>query len=132
MFVGSLLLQKIRRSMSLCAPRGVQSFGPPCPLRSRCGWWRALFSRFRYLGALSGADWSIRPTAAVVLTGTEGALVQHATFDSVGGNGVLISGYARNATVADSEFGAWGTACSQTVRTTTPPCSSRRSSGVPE
>jgi hypothetical protein len=57
-----------------------------------------------YMASLSGGDWAIRPTAAVILAGTENALVQDSIFDGVGGNAVLIKDYNRNATIADSEF----------------------------
>ena len=76
-----------------------------------------------YMASLSGGDWSLRPTAAVILEGpsvmnvffmlflltddligTRDALVSNCVFNGVGGNGVMIKDFNRNATVADSEF----------------------------
>ena len=58
----------------------------------------------QYMASLSEGDWAIRPTGAVMLTGVKNALVQHCEFNSVGGNGLFIGGFARNTTVADNEF----------------------------
>jgi hypothetical protein len=57
-----------------------------------------------YMASLSGGDWSLRPTGAVILEGTKDARVSHCVFDGVGGNGVMIYKYNRAATIADSEF----------------------------
>ena len=43
-------------------------------------------------------------SAAVKLQGTEGAAVVGCVFDRLGGNGLIISGYNRNATVRQSSF----------------------------
>jgi hypothetical protein len=40
----------------------------------------------------------------VILTGAKNALVQQCEFNSVGGNGLFIGGFATNTTVADNEF----------------------------
>lgn len=57
-----------------------------------------------YMASLSGGDWSLRPTGAVIFEGTKDASVSHCIFNGVGGNGVAILNYNRNTTVADSEF----------------------------
>ena len=36
-----------------------------------------------YMASLSGGDWSLRPTGAVILEGTKDALISHAKFDGV-------------------------------------------------
>ena len=53
-----------------------------------------------------GGDWAIARNAAVFLEGTERATVDACSFERLDGNGVMISGFARNATVRGSEF-AW-------------------------
>jgi hypothetical protein len=57
-----------------------------------------------YMASLSGGDWSLRPTGALILEGTIDSLVSHCVFNGVGGNGVMIKDFNRNTTVADSEF----------------------------
>jgi hypothetical protein len=60
----------------------------------------------QYQGSLSGGDWAIRPTGAVMLTGVRDAVVRFCTFSGVGGNGLFIGDFARNTIVAENEF-AW-------------------------
>jgi hypothetical protein len=57
-------------------------------------------------GVPSGGDWALERLASVFLERTEGALVDNCSFWRVGGNGLMLSKYNRNATVARSEF-AW-------------------------
>lgn len=52
----------------------------------------------------SGGDWSFYRGAAVTLEGTVGAVVDGCTFWSPGGNGLILSGFNRNATISRSEF----------------------------
>jgi hypothetical protein len=64
----------------------------------------------------SGGDWALERLAAVFLQGTERALVESCTFERLDGNGVMVSGYSRHATVQGSDFAfiggnamaAWG------------------------
>ena len=57
-------------------------------------------------GMPSGGDWALQRTAAVVVQGTEHISFDGCTFLRLDGNGVLVSGYARNTTITRSEF-AW-------------------------
>jgi hypothetical protein len=67
-------------------------------------------------GVPSAGDWALARFGAVFLQGTEGFQVDGCTFDRLDGNGVMISGYNRNATVSGSDFAfiggnavaAWG------------------------
>ena len=52
----------------------------------------------------SGGDWSIHRGAAVFLDGTENIVLQHLSFDQVGGNGVFLSNYAYKNSVLDCDF----------------------------
>jgi len=64
----------------------------------------------------SAGDWALDRIAAVFLQGTEDVVVQGSTFERLDGNGFMISGYNRNATIQDSDFAfiggnaivAWG------------------------
>ena len=58
-------------------------------------------------GHPSSGDWALQRTAALFFEGTEAASVSGCVFERVDGLGVFFSGYARNASVAHSEF-AWG------------------------
>ena len=51
-----------------------------------------------------GGDWALARTAAVNLEGTEHVNIEHCLFERIDGNGVLISGYNRNATLRANEF----------------------------
>ena len=52
----------------------------------------------------SGGDWSVHKDGAIFIEGAEGTRVVGILFDSPGGNGVMITGYARGTVVSDSEF----------------------------
>jgi hypothetical protein len=52
----------------------------------------------------SGGDWSIARSGAVFIENAEHIEVSDSFFDSVGGNGVFLSKYARNCTVAGNRF----------------------------
>lgn len=54
----------------------------------------------------SAGDWALARTAALIFEGTEGINVSGCVFERLDGHAVLISGYARNASVADNEM-AW-------------------------
>ncbi|KAJ1447220.1 pectin lyase fold/virulence factor [Pelagophyceae sp. CCMP2097] len=64
----------------------------------------------------SAGDWALERTAAVFLQGTEKFTVDGCAFDRLDGNGMMVSGYNRNATIKDSDFSfiggtaiaAWG------------------------
>ena len=49
-------------------------------------------------------DWSIYPSAAVYLEGTEAITLANCTFTELGGNGLMMMGYNSRNTIADSEF----------------------------
>merc|ERR1719160_693779 len=55
-------------------------------------------------GVPSAGDWALERRAAVFLQGTEGAVIDSCTFERLDGNGVMVSGYNRNATVQNSDF----------------------------
>lgn len=67
-------------------------------------------------GVPSAGDWALDRYAAVFLQGTEGALVDGCAFDRLDGNGVMVSGYNRDATIHNCDFSyiggnavaAWG------------------------
>lgn len=64
----------------------------------------------------SGGDWGLHRGGAIFIEGCENCVVTHCTFTRIDGNGVMLSGYTRGATVADSTFewlghsavAAWG------------------------
>lgn len=55
-------------------------------------------------GVPSAGDWALDRFGAIFLQGTENAVVEGCTIERVDGNGVMISGYNRHATVKDSDF----------------------------
>jgi len=55
-------------------------------------------------GMPSGGDWGLQRSGAVLFEGTEECAVSHCHINRVDGNGVFISNYNRNATVANNEF----------------------------
>ena len=67
-------------------------------------------------GVPSAGDWALERFASVYLYGTEGVTFDGCTFARIDGNGVMLSGYNRNATVSGSDFeyvggnavAAWG------------------------
>jgi len=67
-------------------------------------------------GVPSAGDWALDRFGAVFLEGTEGTVLDGCTFDRLDGNGVMVSGYNRNATIQNSDFSyvggnavaAWG------------------------
>ena len=52
----------------------------------------------------SGGDWSVYRGGAVFVEGVDGFNLQGCLFDAVGGNGVVLSGYVRNAVIRENEF----------------------------
>jgi len=52
----------------------------------------------------SGGDWALQRSGAILLTGTEGTVVDGSLFLRVDGNGVFLSDYNRDATISNSEF----------------------------
>ena len=64
-------------------------------------------SRYTYMdphGVPSAGDWALDRVGAIYLQGTEGSVFDACTFDRLDGNGVMVSGYNRNATVSNSDF----------------------------
>merc|ERR1712070_465034 len=64
-------------------------------------------ARYTYMdphGVPSAGDWALDRIGAMFLQGTENFKVQNSVFERLDGNGVMISGYNRNATVKDSDF----------------------------
>lgn len=54
--------------------------------------------------AVSGGDWSFFRDGAVRIENAVGTRIEDCTFDSTGGNGLLVNGFARSTTVLNSEF----------------------------
>ena len=52
----------------------------------------------------SGGDYTVHKGGAVLLNGTAHATVDHCLFDGLGGNGVFMNDYTRNASVVANEF----------------------------
>merc|ERR1712070_1067767 len=64
-------------------------------------------TRYTYMdphGVPSAGDWALDRNGAVFIQGTEKLKIQNSVFERLDGNGVMISGYNRNATVKDSDF----------------------------
>ncbi len=67
-------------------------------------------------GVPSAGDWALDRFGAIYLQGTESVTFDSCIFDRLDGNGVMISGYNRNATISHSDFSfiggnamaAWG------------------------
>ena len=55
-------------------------------------------------GMPSGGDWALERTGALFLEGTENTLIENCIFERLDGNGIMISGYNRNATILKNEF----------------------------
>ena len=54
----------------------------------------------------AGGDWALARSGAVLLEGTELATVSHCLFERIDGNGIFLSNWNRNATLARNEL-AW-------------------------
>lgn len=77
-------------------------------------------TRYTYMdenhGVPSGGDWALERNAAVHIQGSERVSIERCIFDRLDGNGLIVSGYNRNATVDESDFSyiggtaivAWG------------------------
>ena len=64
-------------------------------------------TRYTYMdphGVPSAGDWALDRIGAVFLQGTESIVFDGCIFDRLDGNGVMISGYNRNATIQNSDF----------------------------
>ena len=57
-----------------------------------------------YEATLSGGDWSIHRSAAVYVEGAENFVIKNCTFDSPGGNALMLSNYIRSSVVEANEF----------------------------
>eukprot|EP01048_Picozoa_sp_COSAG05_P025751 COSAG05_NODE_6702_length_918_cov_1.476190_1_plen_171_part_01 len=55
-------------------------------------------------GVPSAGDWALDRYGAIFLQGTEGTIIDSCTIERIDGNGVMVSGYNRNATIQHSEF----------------------------
>eukprot|EP00750_Incisomonas_marina_P033516 INCI9889.3.p1 GENE.INCI9889.3~~INCI9889.3.p1 ORF type:complete len:911 (+),score=132.78 INCI9889.3:121-2853(+) len=51
-----------------------------------------------------GGDWAIARFAAINIVGAEGVTIDDCLFERLDGNGIMISGYARNTTIRNNEF----------------------------
>jgi len=56
----------------------------------------------------SAGDWALTRSAAVFLQGTELAEISNCTFERLDGHALMVSGYNRNATIADNDFAFLG------------------------
>ena len=57
-----------------------------------------------YEATASGGDWSIHRSASVFVEGANKFIMRNCTFDSPGGNALMLSNYIRNSVVEDNEF----------------------------
>ena len=55
-------------------------------------------------GVPSGGDWALERFACIILEGTELAVVNSSKFERLDGNGVILNGYNRNASLTWNEF----------------------------
>eukprot|EP01043_Picozoa_sp_COSAG02_P002412 COSAG02_NODE_55_length_43887_cov_30.660364_33_plen_712_part_00 len=55
-------------------------------------------------GVPSGGDWGLYRGGAIFIEGAESVTVQHNLLTRLDGNGVFVSGWTRNVTIADNEF----------------------------
>jgi hypothetical protein len=62
-------------------------------------------------GLPSGGDWALQRSGAITLEGTEDFTVSNSLFEKIDGNGVMLNGYNRNATVVGNEFAWVGATC---------------------
>ena len=53
---------------------------------------------------ISGGDWSLRRSAAVFVEGADNFTIRNCTFDSPGGNALMLSNYVRNSVIESNEF----------------------------
>jgi hypothetical protein len=51
-----------------------------------------------------GGDWAVARRAAVHISGAERVTIESCLFERIDGNGVMLSGYSRNATIKGNEF----------------------------
>ena len=59
-------------------------------------------------GVPSAGDWALERFASVYLYGTEGVTFDGCTFERLDGNGIMVSGYNRNASIEASDFAFLG------------------------
>ena len=57
-----------------------------------------------YEATASGGDWSIHRSASVFIEGANKFIMRNCTFDSPGGNALMLSNYIRNSVVEDNKF----------------------------
>ena len=62
-------------------------------------------------GLPSGGDWALQRSGAITLEGTRNFRVAGSLFERIDGNGVMLNGYNRNATIAGNEFAWVGATC---------------------
>ena len=68
-------------------------------------------TRYTYMdphGVPSAGDWALDRVGAIFLQGTESVTFENCTFDRLDGNGVMVSGYNRHATISRSDFSFLG------------------------
>eukprot|EP01052_Picozoa_sp_SAG31_P051761 SAG31_NODE_12446_length_942_cov_0.594306_1_plen_313_part_11 len=67
----------------------------------------------------SDGDWSILREGAIVITGATNISVRSCRFWRLGGNGIVLSDFARNNTIAENEFGFLGESAVASIGTAT-------------
>ena len=68
-------------------------------------------TRYTYMdahGVPSAGDWALDRVGAVFLQGTESVTFANCTFERLDGNGIMVSGYNRNASIEASDFAFLG------------------------
>lgn len=55
-------------------------------------------------GVPSGGDWALQRDAALFFEGTEGLNITGCSFERLDGNAIMLSGYTRNAVIAENSF----------------------------
>ena len=55
-------------------------------------------------GIPSGGDWGLQRDGALFFEGTEGLDIRGCLFERLDGIALMLSGYTRNATIAENEF----------------------------
>jgi hypothetical protein len=74
--------------------------------------YRSLFdSTGQFYELITGSDWGIVRKAAVFIKSAENIIIDHCTFDQVGGNGVFMSAYNNHNVVKNCSFLNTGASC---------------------
>ena len=62
-------------------------------------------------GVPSAGDWAFQYNGAIVLSGTENVTITNCLFSRLDGNGIMLFGYNRNASITYNEFAWIGDSC---------------------